>query len=212
MATLKKLFMPDGQKFYRLFDEVADNLQVMSKLFYETICAGNGIMQTNLARLDELEKAIDLSTRKLFHELGRNFITPFDREDIHLLASGLDDIADLTYGTVRQLNNYGLTTPGNTTQYVAGEYKRLIGLLGDAIKALSNKRSLPKLETTCLEMRKIINTCDNRIDAAITGLFPSHTEVVDIIKWMEHYDILQVLLEKCENMVDTVEAIVIKYG
>jgi len=212
MATLKKLFMPDGQKFYRLFDEVADNLQIMSKLFYETICAGNGIMQTNLGKLDELGKAIDISTRKLFHELGKNFITPFDREDIHLLASGLDDIADLTYGSIRQMNNYGLTTPGNTTQYVAGEYKRLIALLGDTLKKLSDKRSLSRLETPCLEMRKIINTCDNRIDAAISGLFPSHTDVVDIIKWMEHYDILQVLLEKCENMVDTVEAIVIKYG
>lgn len=212
MASLQKLFMPDGQKFYKLFDEVADNLQVMSKLFYETICAGNGMMQHNLGKLDELEQSIDVSTRKLFHELGRNFITPFDREDIHMLASGLDDIADLTYGTIRQLNNYGLTTPGNTTQYVAGEYKRLISLLADALKGLSNKRALAKLEAPCREMRKIINVCDNRIDAAITGLFPSHTDVVQIIKWMEHYDILQVLLEKCQHIVDTIEAIVIKYG
>ncbi|OSZ81965.1 hypothetical protein CAP35_01445 [Chitinophagaceae bacterium IBVUCB1] len=212
MASLQKLFMPDGQKFYRLFDEVADNLVVMGKLYYETICAGDGIMLQNISKLDELEKAIDVSTRKLFHELGRNFITPFDREDIHALASGLDDIADLTYGTIRQMNNYGLTNPGNTTQYVAGEYKRLIALLTDSIKSLNNKRNLAKLASPCREMRKIINLCDNRIDAAITGLFPTNTNVVDIIKWMEHYDILQVLLEKCENVVDTIEAIVIKYS
>ncbi len=209
---LQKLFMPDGQKFYKLFNEASDNLVVMGKIFYETICAGNGLMQQNLTKLDELEKSIDISTRKLFHELGRNFITPFDREDIHMLATNLDDVADLTYGTVRQLNNYGLTNPGNTTQYVAGEYKRLIILLTDAVKSLSNKSNLSKLEAPCKEMRKIINTCDNRIDAAITGLFPTNTNVVDIIKWMEHYDILQVLLEKCENLVDTIEAIVIKYS
>jgi uncharacterized protein Yka (UPF0111/DUF47 family) len=61
-------------------------------------------------------------------------------------------------------------------------------------------------------MKKIIVACDSRVDAAIYGLFPSETDVVGIIKWMEHFELLQVLMEKCENVVHTIESIIIKYS
>lgn len=204
--------MPEGHKFHQLFDEVADNLVTMSDVFYTAIYKPTEPFQYYLKQLDELERANDDVTHKLFIELGKNFITPYDREDIHFLAKGLDDIADLTFGNIRQMNSYGLTEPVNVTRYVAGEFKRLIEILARTIKALANKSNLGKLDPWCVEMRKIIVTCDGRVDAAIYGLFPSETDVVNIIKWMEHFEMLQVLLEKCENIVNTVESIIIKYS
>jgi uncharacterized protein Yka (UPF0111/DUF47 family) len=61
-------------------------------------------------------------------------------------------------------------------------------------------------------MKKIITTCDTRVDTAIAGLFPTQSDAIQIIKWMEHYELVHVLLEKCENAVNVLESIIIKYG
>lgn len=213
MQTLQELFMPQGQKFYKLFDEVAENLKKVSVAFHAALQTnGDGSFETHLNRLDALEKANDIVTHRLFVELGRNFITPFDREDIHSLISGLDDIADVAYGIARQMKSYAITNTGNSSVYVAAEFKRYIDFLVLAINGLKNKRSLSGLNNLCLEMKKIIMVCDSRIDAAITGLFPVEKDPVQIIKWMEHFDFMHGLLEKCENAVNVIESIIIKYS
>lgn len=211
MLTLQKLFSPDGQKFYRLFEEVSANLKQASESFYTAIHTPD-VLPEHLKKLDQLEHANDILTHKLFVELGRNFITPFDREDIHYLTVALDDIADLSYGVIRQMKSYGIKDAGNTTMYVAAEFRRLVTLLDKVLNGLRDKRQLAKLDNECVEMKKIILTCDTRVDAAITGLFPTQDDVVQIIKWMEHYELLHALLEKCENALHTIETIIIKYS
>ncbi|MBS1773331.1 MAG: DUF47 family protein [Bacteroidetes bacterium] len=212
MHTLQRLFSPDGQKFYKLFDEVAENLTRMSELFYQAICKPEKPISEYYSSLDALEQANDRVTQKLFLELGRNFITPFDREDIHYISGGLDDIADLLFGTIRQMRSYELDNPGNTTQYVAGEIKHFTQILSKALKGLEDKRNLTKLQPLCFEMEKIIIVCESRIDAAIAGIFPNNNEVVAIIKWIEHFELLRILIKKCDNVVNIIEAIAIKYG
>jgi uncharacterized protein Yka (UPF0111/DUF47 family) len=212
MLSLQQLFTPDGQKFYKLFDEVADNLQQVSKEFYDSIHNTDDKFKEHLTNLNALEIRNDHVTQRLFVALGKNFITPFDREDIHALTSGLDDIADLSYGVVRQMNSYGITNPGNASQYVAGEYKRFITLLSETISEFKNKRLLNNLSQHCIDMKRIIVNSDARIDAAITGLFPTQSDPIQIIKWMEHYEMMQVLIGKWENVVNVIESIIIKYG
>lgn len=212
MVSLQQLFMPEGQKFYKLFDEVAENLQQATLEFYAAIYNQDNSFAAHLSRLDELEKQNDNTTHRLFVELGRNFITPFDREDIHYLTSGLDDIVDLSFGVVRQLNSYGITNPGNTTQYVAAEFKRLTDLLVQILHGLKNKRNLSSLAMQCMEMKKIIVNTDARVDSAISGLFPMESNPIEIIKWMEHYELLQALIGKYENALNVLEAIIIKYS
>lgn len=212
MVSLQQLFMPEGQRFYKLFDEVAANLLEANAVFYAAVYNSDNKFAAHLARLDELEKENDHVTHRLFVELGRNYITPFDREDIHFLISGLDDIVDLSFGVVRQLNSYGISEPGNSTQYVAAELRRFTALLAKTINGLKNKRDLSSLAIHCIDMKKIIVVCDARIDAAIAGLFPTHTDAIQLIKWMEHYELLHALIEKCDNAVNVLEAIIIKYN
>ncbi|MBS1778564.1 MAG: DUF47 family protein [Bacteroidetes bacterium] len=212
MALLQKFFSPDGHKFYGLFDQVADKLQEMSITFHATLChTTEDPFELLVDRLAKMEEENDVLTHKLFVELSKNFITPFDREDIHAMASGLDDIADLQYGVVRQMKSYGLQQVGVTSQYVAGEIKHFTSILLQTIKGLQDKRTLTSLKTHCLELRRITVTCDSRIDAAVAGLFPDHTEPVVIIKWMEHFQMLRALVDKCANAVGVIEAIIIKY-
>jgi uncharacterized protein Yka (UPF0111/DUF47 family) len=212
MLSLQQLFTPEGQKFYKLFNEVAENLKQVSQEFYDAIHNTNGRFKEYLENLNGLEIKNDHVAQRLFVALGKNFITPFDREDIYALTAGLDDISDLSYGVVRQLKSYSLSDLGNASLFVAGEYKRFIALLAQTINEFKNKRALNNLAQHCIDMKKIIANCDARIDAAITSLFPTQSDPIEIIKWMEHYEMMQALIGKWENVVNVIESIIIKYG
>src|SRR5690606_12523440 len=104
MSTLTKLFSPGGKKFYDLFEQVADNLDAMASVFAAFIVAKERSERKSLlAQIERLENNNDDATHKLFVELGRNFITPFDREDIHFIATALDDVADNVWATAKQM-------------------------------------------------------------------------------------------------------------
>jgi uncharacterized protein Yka (UPF0111/DUF47 family) len=101
--NIGKLFMPKNKVFYELFEDVADRVSEMGYKLKEMVNEPNADKRANLLSvLEDLEHKNDDTTHQIFTELGRNFITPFDREDIHSLATALDDIADYTYATAKK--------------------------------------------------------------------------------------------------------------
>src|SRR5690349_6121280 len=102
-----KIFMPKDRVFYSLFEEIANTVAKMGdtlkELVYETEVEKRSAL---VSQLETMEHINDELTHKVFTELGRNFITPFDREDIHYLASALDDIADYIYAAGKKINFY----------------------------------------------------------------------------------------------------------
>ncbi|MBD0375934.1 MAG: DUF47 family protein, partial [Flavisolibacter sp.] len=102
--SLKKLFSPKDKVFYGLFEEVANNGHIMAQKLAALINEEDfNTRATLIGPIEDLEHANDELTHRIFTELGRNFITPFDREDIHSLASALDDIADYIYGCAKKI-------------------------------------------------------------------------------------------------------------
>src|ERR1700730_3142354 len=102
-----QLFMPKDKVFYSLFEEVADSVARMGVLLKEVVNEPDFDKRTALiAELETQEHINDEFTHRIFTELGRNFITPFDREDIHYLASALDDICDYIYLAAKKINFY----------------------------------------------------------------------------------------------------------
>src|SRR5688500_5539704 len=137
--SFMKLFMPKDKVFYGLFEEVADNVAKMSKLLMN--CVGEPQFdnrQQIIKQIEDLEHANDELTHRIFTELGRNFITPFDREDIHYLASALDDIADYSYACAKKINFYhmnpndtGLHKLAEIINQSACEVRKAVGELRD---------------------------------------------------------------------------------
>src|SRR5919199_5440853 len=115
MNIFAKLLAPKNKVFYELFEQAADNVSKMSKLLVKTVTEPNfDNRQNTITQMEDLEHANDELTHRIFTELGRNFITPFDREDIHYLASALDDIADYVYASAKKINFYRII-PNNDT-------------------------------------------------------------------------------------------------
>src|SRR3979490_2214044 len=102
-----KIFMPKNKIFYELFEKVADNVAEMAKKLMAVVNEPDYDKRANLiSQIEDLEHANDNLTHQTFMELGRNFITPFDREDIHYLASSLDDVCDYIFATCKKINFY----------------------------------------------------------------------------------------------------------
>ncbi|HXL58111.1 MAG TPA: DUF47 family protein, partial [Chitinophagaceae bacterium] len=102
-----KIFLPKNRIFYDLFEKVAGNVAIMGTKLKHVVEEPDFDKRASLiSQLEDLEHDNDELTHRIFTELGRNFITPFDREDIHYLASALDDIADYIYASAKKINFY----------------------------------------------------------------------------------------------------------
>src|SRR6476619_3500735 len=107
MNIFARLLAPKNKVFYELFEKSADNVQQMGVLLMQVTSESDfDRRQTIISQMEDVEHANDELTHLLFTELGRNFITPFDREDIHYLASALDDIADFIFASAKKINFY----------------------------------------------------------------------------------------------------------
>src|SRR5438270_7348876 len=105
--SFMKIFLPKIRVFYDLFEKVAENVALMGTKLKHVIEEPDFDRRASLiTQLEDIEHDNDELTHKIFTELGRNFITPFDREDIHYLASALDDIADYIYASAKKINFY----------------------------------------------------------------------------------------------------------
>ena len=106
-TSFMKLFSPKDKVFYGLFEEVAKNGAIMAEHLAALVAETDRSKRaTMIGPIEDLEHANDELTHRIFTELGRNFITPFDREDIHYLASALDDVADFVFASAKKINFY----------------------------------------------------------------------------------------------------------
>src|SRR6187402_1414634 len=139
LNSIMKLFVPKNKVFYELFEKVAANSALMGNKLRTLVSEPDFDKRTAIInQLEDLEHANDELTHRIFTELGRNFITPFDREDIHYLASGLDDIADYIYACAKKINFYrvnpndtGLQKLAEIVHASATEVRKAVGELRD---------------------------------------------------------------------------------
>src|SRR3984885_12643023 len=107
MNSILKIFLPKDRVFYQLFESVAEELVKMGEKLKEVVNEPDFDRRARLIQeIEDMEHVNDDYTHNIFTELGKNFITPFDREDIHYLASALDDIADYIYASAKKINFY----------------------------------------------------------------------------------------------------------
>lgn len=211
-ASFMKIFLPKDRVFYGLFEEVSTNLTQMSDIFRQAVnehdvTARNTLLKT----LEEWEHKNDDVTHKIFIELGRNFITPFDREDIHYLATSLDDIADFLWGASKRMMNYYIDDVDEITIEYADIIKKSITALNKAVYGLRDMKDLRSLTEACVLINSLENEGDDLLDKGMMNLFSSNTDAVEIIKKKDLYQMLEIVTDKCEDAANVIESIIIKY-
>jgi len=211
--SILQLFTPKDRVFYSLFEQVADGVGQMGKLMKEFVAEPDADRRSGvLSRMENQEHINDDLTHRIFTELGRNFITPFDREDIHYLASALDDICDYIYATGKKINFYKVNPNDTGIQKMADLIEQGAAQIQIAVKELRNMRNMRKITDVLVKVNSIENQADDIFDFSIERLFETEPDAKEVIKKREIYQVMEIVTDKCEDAANVIESIIIKYA
>jgi predicted phosphate transport protein (TIGR00153 family) len=200
--------IPREERFFDLFVQDASNvldgarqLEAMLRSYDNPVKAAKKIRETE-------HKGDELS-----HDIGRRleqaFVTPFDREEIHALISGLDDILDLIEEAADTFVLYGITSPTKTSIKQASLIVQSCETLH---QALTNLRGFKDLDRFVVEIHRLENEGDRLERSAIAGLFEDGAKTIEVLKWKDIYMLLEAAIDKCEDVAQLIERIVVKHA
>jgi uncharacterized protein Yka (UPF0111/DUF47 family) len=213
LNSIGKFFMPKNTIFYNLFEEVGVTVRSMGGVLKQLVNEPDYDKRASLStRLEDLEHQNDDHTHKLFTELGRNFITPFDREDIHTLASALDDIADYIYAVAKKIIFYRVNPNDPGIQKMAELIEQGTIHIQSAVQELRNMKNLRKITESLVRVNDIENQADDIFDLSIEKLFNQENDFKEVIKRREIYQVLELATDKCEDAANVIESIIVKYA
>ena len=214
MAGILSFFLPKDKVFYGLFEKASDNLQQIAELLVELVHEPDyNKREALIAQMKEIEHNNDTITHTIFIELGKNFITPFDREDIHSLASALDDVADYIYSSGKKINFYKLE-PVMDEGIQKSTKLILEGVIAlkQAVMELRNLKNTQKIIDCVIKINNAENEADLVFDNSIEQLFDSNVDAKELIKRRELYMVLEQVTDKCEDAGNVIESIVVKFA
>ena len=212
-AAFFSIFKPKDRIFFFHFEASAANVLKMSEDLILLMATEPGSQRNAiLERLELQERANDDLTHTIFTDLARNFITPIDREDIHQLATSLDDVADFILGSAKNIELFHIDKPDETCRELArlvNEGSRIVQL---AVRGL---RDLHKANTNnqfVVDINSMENEADSVYDKAIERLFANEKDAIELIKWRDLYSTLELATDKCEDVANVIESIMLKYA
>lgn len=211
-ALLKKL-LPKDDKFFTYLEESAENLVKAADVLRKLSASKNAAERQKLTdRMHDLEHDGDGVTHKIFSELNSTFVTPIDREDIHQLASSLDDIMDHMDGSAGRFILYKLKTWPKDMVKLVDILEKSINELKRGVSLLRDIQQTEKLQAVFQKVNEYENNADYVFEQAIAELFEKEKNPVQIIKLKEIYVGLETATDKCEDVANVLEGIVIKHS
>lgn len=198
--------IPRETKFYELFREQAANIHKAAQILVN-LFENYTDVEKHVAEIKFAEHKGDQLTHELMMKLNKTFITPFDREDIHSLSSALDDVMDLVDAAASRLVIYKVTgvTPG------ARQLSKVI-LHGTEIlsKAIAELERPQQILEYCEQIQQIEEEADRIKGECVGRLFEDSANPIEVIKWKEIYEVLEATTDKCSDVADVLEAVVLK--
>ena len=213
LNSFGKIFMPKNKVFYVLFEEVAITVAQMGHMMKQVVNEPDkSVRSSYISQIEDLEHKNDDHTHRIFTELGRNFITPFDREDIHALTTALDDICDYIFGSAKKINFYNVNPDDSGIKKMAELIEQGTIEIKKAVYGLRDMKNLRLMTEAMVRVNSIENQADDIYDLSIEKLFQAESDVKELIKKREIYQIMETVTDKCEDAANVIESIIIKYA
>jgi hypothetical protein len=203
--------LPRDEKFFELFSAVASFTVEAASLLQELLRAEAPRRNAIVDQIKRLEHQADEVTHEVVTRLDRVFITPLDREDIHLLASRLDDVIDLIDGTARRLQMFRAGRAPEGAVLIADVIGRAVAQLQVAVRSLEKNRAGTVLEA-CVQVKRLEEEGDSLYHEWLGRLFEGEPDPLNVIKWKEIYDNLEKTLDDIEDAANVLESISIKHA
>jgi predicted phosphate transport protein (TIGR00153 family) len=211
--TIFKIFLPKDKIFYQLFENVSTVLVKMGAKLVAVVNEDDyEKRQALIKEVEDMEHLNDDYTHQIFTELGKNFITPFDREDIHYLATALDDIADYIYASAKKINFYHVNPNDEGIRKMADLIKLGCNQVHNAVVEIRDMKNMRKITDALVAINNIENQADHVFDMSIENLFATEPDAKEVIKKREIYQVMEIVTDKCEDVANVIESIIIKYA
>lgn len=198
--------MPRADNFYEMFVALAENAHRGSGVLLESLQKDDGA-EKYAERIKDLEHAGDDLTHTVMTRLNQTFITPFDREDIHVLSSRIDDVLDLIDSAASRMVNYRIVGVRPGVADLAAVLEKATEQVSAAVRALGKK---DHILSYCIEIKRLENEGDRLSRALIGRLFDEEKDPVQIIKWKEIIEVIETAVDKCEDVANVLETITLK--
>ena len=206
MPGLLRKILPREEGFHDMFVELAKNVSLAAKAMVAMLEDFSN-PSADAEKIKDLEHANDTITHNLIKKLNQTFITPFDREDIHELASKIDDVLDLTDAAASRLVTYRIEKIRPGVVELARALKEATDELVAAVKVLEKRDNVLD---HCIEINRLENEADRLCRTLIANLFEQEKDPVQIIKWKEIIEVLEIAADKCEDVANVIETITLK--
>jgi uncharacterized protein len=201
-------FIPREEKFFNDFQALADELQRGARLLEEMLAPDHPIWD-KADEIKEVEHKCDFLTHEIIQRLNRTFVTPLDREDIYGLARSLDDVMDAIDAAAAMIRLYRL----DTVRFGARELARIITASAEQVRhALDFMEKRKGLLAYAVEINRLENEADRVHQQAVSRLFDDERDPITVMKWKETLDFLEAATDRCEDVANLLEGVMVKHG
>jgi len=207
----KLSLVPREKKFFVLFEQSAQNAVKITQQLKDMVYIWENL-KGRVGVINDLEHQGDAITHQIFEQLHRSVITPFDREDIALLAHSLDDVTDFIHAAADAMLLYRVACPTNRAKELAGIAVEAVGEVEKAVSEMHNRIGRKQLLKRCIEINRLENLGDLVYRSGMAELFNDAADIADVIKWREIYNHMESVIDRCEDIANILEGVAIKYA
>jgi len=200
--------IPREEKFYTDFQALADELQRGAELL-ESMLAPDHPLWEKADEIKEVEHKCDVLTHEIIQRLNRTFVTPLDREDIHELARSLDDVMDAIDASATLVRLYRLERVRDGARELAQIITACTREIRPALQQLEQNKGFI---THAIEINRLENEADRVHQQAVSGLFDAERDPIIVMKWKETLDFLEMATDRCEDVANVLEGVMVKNG
>jgi predicted phosphate transport protein (TIGR00153 family) len=212
LNSIFQYFVPKDKKIFApLFEQAASNVVVMATILVEMVNSPNPATREELNKqIDKLENKGDEITHQIYLELGKNFITPFDREDIHALTTAIDDVADNIQEASNRMSLYRIDDFNESIRKLSDLILQATVDMEKAIKELKDLKNVRNIADSCIRINSLENQADYVFGRAVADLFLYETDAIRLIKYKEILSSLETATDMCEDAANVMESILVK--
>jgi predicted phosphate transport protein (TIGR00153 family) len=200
--------IPKEEKFFEDFVSMAEQIH-RGSLLLEQMLAPEQPLWDKADEIKEVEHKCDFLTHEVIQRLHKTFVTPLDREDIHALARSLDDVIDAIDDSAGVIRLYQISTVRTDARDLGRIIKASTEQLVVAMKALGGKQGI---STAAVEINRLENEADRAHAIAVRRLFEEEKDPIQVIKWKEILDYLEAATDRCEDVANVLEGVVVKHA
>jgi predicted phosphate transport protein (TIGR00153 family) len=203
--------IPREKKFFALFEQGSQNAVKIAQQLKDMVYIWENVKE-RVGVINDLEHQGDAITHQIFEQLHRSLITPFDREDIALLAHSLDDVTDFIHAAADAMLLYKVERPTHRAKELVDIVVQAVAEVERAVSEIHNRIERKQLLKRCVEINRLENMGDSVFRSAMAELFDDSADFAGLIKWREIYKHMESVIDRCEDIANILEGVAIKYA